>query len=128
MRKAAAFFLAILIICPRLLSPVSAATEDTRSSEAAEQTLLRLLFQPAHDAIEAYYGAPRQYWRDKILCVQKVPDSPYYEVVLQAETFYGPHNPPYGIETMTFYVKYGSVELKKFEHRGDSEESKTSAF
>ncbi len=117
MRKTAVFLFAIAILCPMLLSSAPAVTEDAQSSEPAEQVLLRLLFQPAQEAIEAYYGAPRQYWEDKILSVQKVPDSPYYEVVMQVETFYGPHNPPYGIETMTFYVKYGSVELKKFEHQ-----------
>ncbi|MEA4932633.1 MAG: DUF3888 domain-containing protein [Lawsonibacter sp.] len=122
MRKATIFLLAIAISCPMLISSAPAVTKDTQSSEAAEQILLRLLFQPVHDAIEAYYGAPRQYWRDKILRIRNVPNSPYYEVILQAETFYGPHNPPYGIETMTFYVKYGSVELKKFEHREDREE------
>lgn len=124
MRKAAAFLLAILIVFPELTLSAyaaSAVTEVSCPSDAAEQTLLRLLFQPVHDAIEAYYGEPRQFWNDKILSVQQVPNSPYYEVVLQAETFYGPHNPPYGIETMTFYVKYGSVELKKFEHQDDPE-------
>lgn len=98
---------------------VSADTKNEISPETTEQVLLRLLFHPAHDAIEEYYGEPRQFWKDSILSIQKVPDTPYYEVVMQAETFYGPHNPPYGIETMTFNVSYGNVELKGFEHKGE---------
>jgi hypothetical protein len=104
-----------------LNAAASAATQVETATETTEQVLLRLLFYPAHDAIEEYYGEPRQYWRDSILSVQKVPDTPYYEVIMQAETFYGPHNPPYGIETMTFYVSYGNVELKSFEHQDEPE-------
>lgn len=104
-----------------LNAAASAATEVETATEPTEQVLLRLLFYPAHDAIKEYYGEPRQYWRDSILSVQKVPDTPYYEVIMQVETFYGPHNPPYGIETITFYVSYGHVELKNFEHQDEPE-------
>jgi hypothetical protein len=48
-----------------------------------------------------------------------VPGGPDYEVVIQVETFEGPHNPPYGLETITFYVRYGQVELINFEHRDE---------
>jgi len=102
-----------------LNAAASATTKNEISSEATEQVLLRLLYHPAFDAIKEYYGEPRQYWKDSILSIQKVPDTTYYEVVMQAETFYGPHNPPYGIETMTFYVSYGDVELKNFEHQDE---------
>lgn len=100
-----------------LNAAVSTATEVETPTETTEQVLLRLLFNPAHDAMEEYYGESRQYWRDSILSVQKVPDTPYYEVIMQAETFHGAHNPPYGLETMTFYVSYGNVELKNYKHQ-----------
>jgi len=102
-----------------LSTAVSAATKNEMSSDAAEQVLLRLLFYPAFNAIEKYYGEPRRFWKDNILSIQIVPDTPYYEVVMQVEIFCGPHNPPYGIETMTFYVSYGYVELEGFEHQDE---------
>lgn len=115
MRKAIAFTISIAAFFLMLNAAASATSE--MSAEATEQVLLRLLFHPAHEAIEEYYGEPKQYWHGSILSIKKIPDTPYYEVVMQAETFHGPHNPPYGIETMTFYVRYGNIELKKFEHQ-----------
>ena len=109
-----------IVIAGVLISMLAfAAGSNEPATEATEQTILRLLFHPAQDAITDYYGQPRQYWNDKLLSVHKVPDTPYYEIVLQVETFYGPHNPPYGTETMTFYVSYGKVELQKFEHQDE---------
>lgn len=88
--------------------------------DGVEQVILRLLHQPVTAAVNDYYGESRQYWRQEILSVQKVPQSPYYEVVIRVETFYGPHNPPYGLETMTFYVDpLGAAQLVNFEHRDE---------
>ncbi len=120
MRKFAALVIIVAAVCLISIATTSADTKKEISLEDTEQTLLRLLSEPAQDAIKEYYGELRQYWRDEIISVQKVPNSYYYEVVMQVETFYGPHNPPYGIETMTFYVSYGEVVLKKFEHQDES--------
>ena len=87
----------------------------------AKETILRLLAHPVQQAITDYYGESRQYWNDEILAIKMVPRTPYYEVVVRVETFYGPHNPPYGIETISFYVSYGSVELKTFQHEDEPE-------
>ena len=87
---------------------------------AVEQVILRLLHQPVKEAVNDYYDGPRQHWRQEVLSVQKFPQSPYYEVVIRVETFYGPHNPPYGLETMTFYVgPLDEVQLVNFEHRDE---------
>ncbi|MPM88635.1 hypothetical protein SDC9_135739 [bioreactor metagenome] len=111
----------ITAVCFMLTAAAPVARRPEPPPEAAEQVLLRLLFQPARDAIAEYYGESRQYWEDRIVSIQKVPDTPYYEVVMQAETFCGPHNPPYGLETITLYVSYGSLELKSFAHRDEPE-------
>ena len=121
MQKATSLPVPLAVVGLIFATAVSAGANDKThemSSEAANQTLLRLLFDPAYNAIKDYYGEPRQYWEDEILSVQEVPTSEYYEVVLQVETFYGPHNPPYGIETMTFYVSYSKVELEKIRTSG----------
>ena len=109
------------ITCVLFITTASAECSKEKSLKDAEQTMLRLLFYPAYDAVETYYGEPRQYWNDKILCIKKVPNTPYYEVVMQVETFFGPHNPPYGIETMTFYISYGDVQLKNYKHEDEQE-------
>lgn len=110
---------AVLILSSFTVCLVFAKGSSEKSEEAMEQTILRLLSDPAFDAIQDYYGEPRQYWKDKLLSVQKAPNTSGYQVVMQVETFYGPHNPPYGIETMTFSIRYGEVELKSFKHQDE---------
>lgn len=107
----------VIIIVIVILGSFTILFAFFKANEVMEQTLLRILFDPAADAIEDYYGEPRQYWEDRLLSVQKIPNASYYKVVMQAETFCGPHGPPYGIETITFYIGYGEVVLKKFEHQ-----------
>lgn len=123
MRKTITILLTAIIFSLMLATVASAESRvepnHEISSEAAEQTLLRLLSDPAQEAIKNYYGELRQYWRDQIISVEKVPNSYYYKVVMQVETFYGPHNPPYGLETMTFYISYGEIKLEKFEHQDE---------
>ena len=88
--------------------------------DAMEQVILRLLHQPVKETVNDYCDGPRQYWEQKVLSVQKVPQSPYYEVVIRVETFYGPHNPPYGQETMTFHVgPLDAVLLVNFDHKDE---------
>lgn len=101
----------------------AAAEEEPQGlSAAAEQVILRLLHQPTTAAVEEYYGGHRQYWRQEVLNVQKVPESPYYEVVIQVETFYGAHNPPYGLETLTFYIgPLDNIQLASFVHQTEAE-------
>ena len=101
----------------------AAAEEEPQGlSAAAEQVILRLLHQPTTAAVEEYYGGHRQYWRQEVLNVQKIPESPYYEVVIQVETFYGAHNPPYGLETLTFYIgPLDNIQLASFVHQTEAE-------
>jgi len=113
------FTLIIFTVLSSLTVYLVYATEKSEKSIVAmEQTILRFLSDSADDAIKEYYGEPRQYWEDKIISVQKVSGTPY-EVVMQVETFYGPHNPPYGLETMIFHIDYGEIKLIKFEHQDE---------
>jgi len=105
-----------------LLTGAAAHSKKELPQDAAEQVILRLLHEPVKEAVNDYYNGPRQYWRQEVLSVQRVPQSPYYEVVIRVETFYGPHNPPYGLETMTFYVgPLDAVQLVNFDHRDEPE-------
>ena len=103
MRKFAIFAAGIMATATVVLSTGAAAKESLQKQfHAAEQVILRLLYHPTAAAVEEYYGEHRQYWRQEVIDIQKIPESPYYKVIIQVETFHGAHNPPYGLETMTF--------------------------
>ncbi|MBQ8197935.1 MAG: DUF3888 domain-containing protein [Lachnospiraceae bacterium] len=115
--------LTIGIIMLGLIMVTTATAVDSKkevSVEAAEQVILDLLYQPTAAAVAEYYGEPTQFWHPEILSIQKVSDSRGHEVVIQVETFHGPHNPPYGLETMTFYVgPTGQPQLAHYDHRDE---------
>ena len=121
MRKLVIFAAGIMTAAVVLLSTGAAKAEPQQTqSNAAEQVILRLLYQPTAMAVEEYYGERKQYWQQEVLNVQKVPESPYYEVVIRVETFHGAHNPPYGLETMTFYIgPFDNVQLVNFDHQAE---------
>lgn len=123
MRKLTIFAAGIIVTATVLLSTSAMAAESQNQlSDAAEQVILRLLYQPTSKAIEDYYGEHKQYWRQEVINVQKIPESPYWEVVIRAETFHGAHNPPYGLETMTFYIgPFDEVQLISFDHQDEAD-------
>ena len=104
-----------------VLSTGAVAEESMqKQSDAAEQVILRLLYHPTAAAVEEYYGERRKYWRQEVIDVQKIPESPYYKVIIQVETFHGAHNPPYGLETITFYIgPLDSVQLANLDHQAE---------
>lgn len=121
MRKFVLLAAGLMAAVAVLLSTGAAAQSKSElPQDAMEQVILRLLHQPVKEAVNDYYNEPRQYWEQEVLSVQKVPQSPYYEVVIRVETFYGAHNPPYGLETMTFYVgPLDAVRLVNFDHQDE---------
>lgn len=123
MRKLIIFAAGIIITATVLLSTGAMAAESQNElSNATEQVILRLLYQPTTKAIEDYYGEHKQYWQQEVLNVQKIPESPYWEVVIQVETFHGAHNPPYGLDIMTFYIgPFNEVQLINFDHQDETD-------
>lgn len=121
MRKFVLLAAGLMAAVAILLSTGAAAQSKSElPQDAMEQVILRLLHQPVKEAVNDYYNEPRQYWEQEVLSVQKVPQSPYYEVVIRVETFYGAHSPPYGLETMTFYVgPLDAVRLVNFDHQDE---------
>lgn len=122
MRKLTVFVSGTIIAAIVFMS-TGATTIDAQadySADAGEKVILRLLSQPTAVAVDEYYGEHRQYWRQEFLSVQKVEESPYYEVVIQVETFCGAHNPPYGHDTMIFRIDpAGEVQLVSFDHQNE---------
>ena len=103
MRRITAFILGIIMMGLYMVTTGAAAeAKEEISVDAAQQVIIDLLYQPTAVAVAEYYGEPTQFWLSSILSIQKVEDLQNYEVVVQVETFQGPHNPPYGLETITF--------------------------
>ena len=123
MRKLTVFAAGLMAAITVSLSTGAATREPPQERPSAEeQVILRLLHQPTRTAVDDYYGEHRQYWRQEVLNVQKIPESPYYEVVIRVETFHGAHNPPYGLETMTFYIgPLDNVRLVNFDHQAEED-------
>ena len=119
MRRVTAFVIGIIMMGSFMVTTGAAAESKKEISvAAAEQVIIDLLYQPTAEAVAEYYGEPTQFWRSEILSIQKVLDSQNYEVVIQVETFQGPHNPPYGLETITFYVDpIGQTQLVHYDHK-----------
>ena len=116
MRRISVFVVGIIVTAVMLpLAGIAAETQKEVSLDASEQVILRLLSQPTTDAVYDYYGEYRQYWRQEILSIQKVPQSQYYEVITRIETFYGAHNPPYGLAAFLPCMIW-----VRFRHRNDS--------
>ena len=105
MRKLTIFAAGIIAAATVLLSTGGAAGEPPQGQPSAEeQVILRLLRQPVKAAVEDFYNEHRQYWRQDVLGVRKIPDSAY------------------GLETMTFYVgPLDEVQLISFDHQDEAD-------
>ena len=121
MKKITVFVAGIIASESILLSNNAASNPQKEISEdVSEQIILRLMNQSITTTVDDYYGEHRQYWQQNLLSFQKKPQSPYYGVTLQVETFYGAHNPPYGIETMVFHIGiFGEIQLASFDHQDE---------
>lgn len=113
MRKPNILFVIIALI---LLGQFVFTKNRERPMISMEQTILCLLSNSANDAINDYYDQPRQYKNEKLLSISQVPNTPFYEAKIQVETFYEAGNHTYGIDTITFFISYGKVILKDFDH------------
>lgn len=77
-----------------------------------------------YKAIRDYYnekGIPmRSYalWDAKILKINRLEKNGFsFKVTIQIRTYTGPHNPPEGVETMTFNISPFGVKILEFAHR-----------
>ncbi|SEN15287.1 DUF3888 domain-containing protein [Lihuaxuella thermophila] len=113
---------AVLIVCLFTLSlPGVAGAEPDESREklitdAFKTTLIRAI----DDAIVGYYGKREKsfgIYDMRVKDIQRTMQGGFaFLVKVQVETFEGPHNPPYGRETITLEVGPGGISVVKFEH------------
>lgn len=100
------------------ISSYAKQVKDINQQELYKGSLLSLLDPYISDAVDKYYGYPKQYdlWDAKILNIRKTSESLEYEITVKVETFTGPHNPPRGIETVTILTSPMGTKVINFKH------------
>ncbi|OLS33447.1 DUF3888 domain-containing protein [Bacillus sp. MRMR6] len=91
-----------------------------------KDVLIERLIDPIGKAVEEYYQ-PKLWYRgdEKILKIKKEESDNAYYVTVQVQTFVGPHNPPYGEETITFRIRGSEINVSEYKHRDIPEEEWT---
>lgn len=82
-----------------------------------QEFIFRRLFTYIDSAIRQYYGDGRQYMDEKILNIEKIDGK--IRIKVRVTTFVGAHNPPYGIETITFLEDYTGIKVEEFKHEDE---------
>ncbi|WP_405152740.1 DUF3888 domain-containing protein [Paenibacillus sp. FSL K6-0108] len=128
MRKVFNTFVIYIVICILTLnlSALASAEPNTVNEEEFKPLALTLLNPSIHLAISQYYQKIQKPQPSYGLYDMKVPElkrkSPggyAFRVVVEVSTYYGPHNPPYAKECITFDVDPSKVILIKYIHRND---------
>ncbi|WP_157949874.1 DUF3888 domain-containing protein [Vallitalea okinawensis] len=70
-------------------------------------------------AMIEYYGELKKYalWEVKIIDAKRLPLGQFYfEVTVQAKTYEGSYNPPYGLETITIRYDHSGIHTVDYKH------------
>ncbi|MGM8215400.1 DUF3888 domain-containing protein [Bacillaceae bacterium W0354] len=108
----------ILILLISVALPLTTIAEEHDISGQERELLLALLEPHITEAVESYYGRPKQYdlFDAKFLEVEKTNCQFCFNIKVQVTTFQGAHNPPYGVEIMTLSVSNGRVVVTDYQH------------
>lgn len=88
-----------------------------------EKAFLRAIGSKILDATKTYYGEPRLFYHDgRIINIARNIQDDYYDITVQIITFKGPHNPPYGFDTITLRIP--DFKVIKYEHMDVSDITK----
>lgn len=79
-----------------------------------ERVLLLILGPYIRQTLVENYGESRQYDNAKILYMK--PIKLEHEIKVEVSTFVGPHNPPYGIDTITLLLDNGKISVIEYDH------------
>lgn len=100
---------------------VTALSSDKNLVEPSpkDSAIIILLYPNITEAINNYFGEPTQVALYDATVNSVIKENTFfrYRVSVTVPTFHGPHNPPYGLETMTFQIKPGSVILEEYVHK-----------
>ncbi|WP_239614705.1 DUF3888 domain-containing protein [Cohnella mopanensis] len=103
-----------------VLSSISFTSASAAPNKNDERDVLLALITPSvSNALVGFYGSPKLYDLSdtKIVRIERQISGGYvFRMTVVVETFTGPHNPPYGRDTITLMIDTGSVSVEKFEH------------
>jgi len=107
----------------------NALPQSNYAESEANSTIINLLNPYIDNAIKEYYrdtiildymGQPTAtqtaLYDAKVNQIVRIDDSFSFKVTVTVPTFHGAHNPPYGLEKMTFIIQPGGVTLINYEH------------
>lgn len=104
-----------------LFTPTSYAYGKDINERVMQGFILGVLSNYMFEAVDKYYGEPRMFdlYDAKIIEMKPLKDGERFssEIKVQIQTYVGPHNPPYGIDTITFIQDFGDIKVTKFEHK-----------
>jgi hypothetical protein len=96
--------------------PVNTDVPQTSYKDSVIAILLNSFIEKA---INDYYGEPTQYslYEATVKETNRINTDFAFKITISVPTFHGAHNPPYGLETMTFSVIPGQiVKLENYKH------------
>lgn len=112
------FILAAIMF--HLFSPVTLTGNITSynnyQDELKDTFISRQLNPYLSKAVEEYYGYSKPFMNTRILKVESLGSFIYFTIRL--ETFTGPHNPPYGVDTVIIAQEWNNIYVEDFEHDG----------
>lgn len=94
-------------------------TNKNQKPSSTDSVIALLLYPHIDKAIQNYFGKPTQFalYEAKVNSINQIGTDFSYQVTITVPTFYGPHNPPYGLETMTFTIETYGVTLDNYVHK-----------
>ncbi|TCS93115.1 DUF3888 domain-containing protein [Hazenella coriacea] len=115
-----------LIFCITFICLLFSTTGQVFANPDSEQQIITDAFKTTlvkaiDDALVGYYGKRYKSFEIHEMKVKEVhrmtPSGFGFIVKVQVDTFEGPHEPPYGRETLTLEVGPGGVFVTKLEHK-----------
>ena len=94
-------------------------SEVKEKSTKTDSVIALLLYKNIDEAIQNYYGEPTQFalYDATVTNISQIDNQFRFNVSVAVPTFHGAHNPPFGLETITFEVSTNGITLISYEHK-----------
>lgn len=114
-------FIYLISYSQHIYATVNFIDKKNENTEMVKDILYTVLSTHISQAIDQYYeGETRRnfgLYDIEILDIKRPHEGGFeFIVTLQVPTYVGAHNPPYGLEIITFNIKPGRVELINYQH------------
>lgn len=110
-----------LLIIFLLLVGVTAKATNEMNEDPYERLVIAFLSDDIHEAVNNYNDGELRgldLYSAKISELESLHGWSNFNVTVEVESFFGPHNPPYGVEIMTFHIgSDNKPTLINYEHQ-----------